>query len=111
MDETQRKAALSDYKERKVEAGIYAIRCAPTGQCWIGRAPDLSTIRNRLWFQLRQGEHGRPTLQHAWREHGAEAFSFEVVEAIEEAPTPYLRDKALKARLDHWREALPAEAV
>ena len=44
----QRKAAIAAYKERKVVAGIYAVRCSATGQCWAGAAPDLSTVETRL---------------------------------------------------------------
>ena len=50
-----RKAAVAAYKERKVETGIYAVRCTASDQVWVGIAPDLSTIQNRLWFTLRQG--------------------------------------------------------
>jgi hypothetical protein len=53
MKTEDRKAAVTAYKERKVESGIYAIRCAASGEVWVGSAPNLSTIQNRLWFTLR----------------------------------------------------------
>ena len=49
-----RKAAVAAYKERKAIPGIYAVRCAATGQAWVGQTPDLTTVRNRIWFSLRQ---------------------------------------------------------
>ena len=36
MDRSERKAAVSAYKERKAVAGVYAIRCAKTGEQWVG---------------------------------------------------------------------------
>jgi hypothetical protein len=99
------------YRERKVPAGIYVVRCAASGQQWAGRAPDLGTIQNRLWFTLRHGSAPHPTLQAAWREHGAESFTFEVLEQLAEEPSAYLREAALKDRLAHWCAALKAEAL
>ena len=48
MKGEDRKRAVAAYKERKVEAGIYVVRCLASGQVWVGSAPDLSTIQNRL---------------------------------------------------------------
>ncbi len=36
MDRSERKAAVSAYKERKPVAGVYAIRCATTDGQWVG---------------------------------------------------------------------------
>jgi hypothetical protein len=108
-----RKAALERYKDRKVEAGVYKLSCLASGACWVGRAPDLSTIGNRIWFTLRHGGHSNKALQAAWNAHGADAIAFEIVEALEHKPedSAYMRDRALKARLEHWREALNADPI
>lgn len=111
MKHEDKKAALSAYKERKVAAGIYAVRCAATGQQWIGRAPDLSTIQNRLWFTLRHGSAPHPTLQAAWHGHGADSFSFDVIERLADEHSAYLREAVLKDRLAHWCAELKAEAL
>ncbi len=106
-----RKAAVSAYKERKVESGIYAVRCATSGDVWVGSAPDLSTIRNRLWFTLRQGTHPHRSLQSAWNAHGAEAFSFEIVERLDEEAIGHVRDRAMKGRLAHWAHQFRAVRI
>ena len=111
MKTGSRKAAVTAYRERKVTAGIYAVRCAATGQRWVGRAPDLSTIQNRLWFTLRHGNNPLCTLQAAWREHGADSLSFDVLEALDEEADPYFREQALKDRQAHWRRELNAETI
>lgn len=113
MEGRERKAAIAAYKEREAEAGIYAVRCAASGCCWVGATRDLPAIRNRHWFTLRQRSHPRPALQAAWDAHGPDAFAFEVVERLEfgEEEGEYVRASRLKDRLAHWRAALGGEAA
>jgi len=108
---TDRHEALAAYKERKVMAGIYAVRCTGADQLWLGKAPDLATIQNRLWFTLRQGSNPHRSLQEAWALHGPEAFAFEVVEIVPEEDLQFGRDRALKRRLDHWLAAWGGMAI
>lgn len=112
MDQQARKAAVAAFKERKSEPGIYALTCRPTGQHWVGRASDLATIWNRLSVALKMASTPHRSLQAAAREHGAEAFAFEVVERIDEADaSAALIGAILKRRLDHWRDELGATAI
>lgn len=108
MQGDDKKAAVRAYKERKVEAGIYAVRCKASGQLWVGSAPDLSTIQNRLWFTLRQQSNSHRSLQETWTRYGAEAFEFEIVERLEDEDIDYIRGRLLTARLLHWTERLQA---
>src|SRR4051812_3152922 len=108
MKSEDRKAAVSAYRERNVAAGIYAVRCVPTGAVWVGQAPDLSTIQNRLWFTLRLGNNTHRSLQDAWRADGAEAFTFEILERLGDEEIDYVRDSLLRSRLMHWAEMLQA---
>ncbi|BAM92210.1 hypothetical protein S58_62360 [Bradyrhizobium oligotrophicum S58] len=111
MTPDQRKAAVAAYKERKTPAGIFAVTCAATGERWIGCAPDLDKIQNRLWFTLRQGGHRRGGLQAAWTAHGADAFSLEVLETFDEETLAYVRDRAFAERQAHWCAVHGAEAI
>lgn len=105
-----RKAAVSAYKERKVVAGIFAVRCQATGQVWVGHAPNVETIQTRQWFTLRQGAHPRQDLLEAWRTHGEEQFTFEVLERIaDDAPSSH--PSLLKNLAESWREKLQANPV
>ncbi|ALJ38842.1 GIY-YIG nuclease family protein [Azospirillum brasilense] len=106
-----RKAAVTAYKERKVSAGVYALRCVATGKVWVGAAPDLSTIQNRLWFQLKQNCSPNRDLQAIWNEHGADNLSFEILERLEEETLVYAQRAALKKRVQHWRETLDAAVL
>ena len=111
MRNEDKKAAIAAYKEREGDAGIYAVRCAASGQTWVGKAPSLGTIRNRLWFGLRMGSDPRRDMQAAWRAHGADSFSFEVLERLDDAEIAYVRDTRLKERLEHWVGELEAQAL
>jgi hypothetical protein len=111
MDRSERKAAVSAYKERKTVAGVYAIRCTATGEQWVGTAPDLSTIWTRRMFVLRQGVETNKALQSAWNIHGAENFAFRILEEIDLDELTYGRERAVKERVAHWREALGAAAI
>lgn len=106
-----KKAAVAAYKERKVFAGIYAVRCVPTGEIWVGTAPDLSTIQNRLWFQLTMKASPHRDLQDAWNRHGTDSVTFEVVERLDEETLVYVRNAELKTRVRHWGEKLNARIL
>ncbi len=108
MNTDDRKAAIAAYKERKAVAGIYALRCAASGQVWVGHAADLDSVGNRLWFTLRTGTDPHRDLQQAWTTHGADSFSLETLERLKEEELPYVRKTLVKQRLAHWRERLNA---
>ncbi len=106
-----RKAAIVAYKERTTPAGIYAVRCAATGQVWAGASRHLDTHRNGLWFALRMGSSPNRALQAAWTAHGEAAFAFEVVEQLPPETAPYLLQAELKERLAACRARLDALAA
>lgn len=106
-----RKAAIAAYKERKTIAGIYVVRCAASGEAWVGQAPNLETIQNRIWFSLRQGSHTCRSLQVAWNTCGEAGLIFGECERLEDEETDYVRNSLLKERWLHWRTALEAEAI
>lgn len=109
MDRTVRRQAVRDFKERKAAAGIYAVRCAASGEAWVGASRNIDAQQNGLWFGLRTGGHPNRTMQAAWAAHGADAFAFEVLERIDrEDLTPLGLADLAKAREQHWRTALGA---
>lgn len=109
---TERKALMRDYRDRVVAPGIYAVRCATSGEVWVGATPDLATRRNGMWFALKHGSHPEPTLQAAWNAHGEAAFSFEPLETIDDRELEALgRASLLKARRQHWLETLGARGL
>jgi hypothetical protein len=111
MKREDKRAAVAAYKRRETAAGIYAVRCAATDQCWVGSAPDIGTIRNRLWFTLRQGTNPHRSLQDAWSQHGEDSFAFEQVEKLDADLNHYARERTLKTQLAYWIAELKAEAI
>ena len=111
MDRSERKAAVSAYKERKAVAGVYAIRCAATGEQWVGSAPDLSTIWTRRTFALGKASRRTGRFSPPGTLHGPESFAFKILEEIDLEQLTYGRERALKERVAHWREALGAAAI
>jgi len=108
MRAVDKKAAKAAYKEQDVVAGIYAVRCTATGQAWVGHAPNLEKVRNRVWFTLRHGGHPSRGLQEAWQTHGDNSFTFEELERLQDEDLAYVRAAQLKERAAHWRAKLNA---
>ncbi|MBW8812358.1 MAG: GIY-YIG nuclease family protein [Caulobacterales bacterium] len=109
MDKSSRRQILRDYKERKAPAGVYAVRCAGSGEVWVGATRNLDAQKNSVWFGLSTGGHVNRAMQAAWAAHGAAAFAYEPLERIEDEDlTPLGLADALKARERHWRDALGA---
>jgi hypothetical protein len=111
MKNEDKKAALAAYKERKAEPGVYVVRCTATDEVWVGAAPELSAIWNRLSFSLRQGAQTPASLQSAWKEHGPDSFTFEPVEVLTDEQLVFGRDRMLKARRADWCATLNAEPI
>ena len=106
-----RKSAIAAYKERKAVAGIYMLRCAASGEVWVGQAADLAKIPNRVWFTLRQGGHPCRSLQAAWNAHGEAGLTLGECERLDEEETDYVRNSLLRERLSPWQAELKAEAI
>lgn len=107
-----RKQLVRDFKERKVAAGAFVVRCAPSGQVWVEVSPNLHNRQNGLWFSLRLGSHPNRALVQAWKDHGEAAFTYEVVEQLPDAErSQWEMTNALKDLSARWREALSAEKL
>lgn len=107
-----RKALVRDYRDRKVQAGVYAVRCAASGEVWVGGTPDLATRQSGVWFTLRHGSHTEKSLQAAWTAHGEAVFSFETLEVIDDEELgPLGRSSLLKDRRAAWIQDLGAKGL
>lgn len=110
MSNERKRELVREYKERKTRRGVFAVRCAPSGEVWVSASPNLEAQQNGLWFQLRLGgAHTNRTLQAAWKQHGETAFSYEIVaELSDEERSAYALKADLKALEDEWRTRLGA---
>jgi hypothetical protein len=105
MENARKKDLIREYKERKAQPGIYAIRCGDA--VWVGMSKNLEKQQNSLWFQLRMNGHMNKAMQAKWNASGADSFRYEVLEEIED-DNPEMIGLLLKDRDAHWRQALNA---
>ena len=109
MDKSARRQAIRDYKDQTPTPGVFAVRCAPSGEVWVGGSPNLGSHQNRVWLQLKTGGHPNRAMQAAWNTHGDGAISFEELERIDdESLTPLGRADLIKSRERHWITTLGA---
>ena len=110
MDKNSRRELVRDYKEKKTLAGVYAIRCAATGEVWVAGSRNIEAQRNSSFFSLRSGGHPNKALQAAFAVQGVDGLAFEVLEKIEdEALSPMGVADELKQRVAHWLAQLGAK--
>ena len=112
MDKQARREAVRDFKERKTLRGVFAVRCAPTGQAWVGASRNLDQQQNSIWFGLKNGGYINRDVQAAWTAHGEPALSFEILEVFDdESMGPIGRADLAKSRAAHWRTELAASKL
>lgn len=111
MTQVDRRALVAAYKERKTNAGVFAVICSATGEAWVGRSQHIDTHKNGLWFSLRFGSYPNRALQSVWREHGEENFRFEELDRLLADVSDLERDGELKRRAALWSARLQASAI
>jgi len=95
------------YKMRKKPMGVFQIVNQVNGKRFIDSALDLDVIYNRHSFQLRLGVHRSSALQEEWNRYGAEHFTFEVLEKLDDetAQTTNVSEQ-LQAMKEKWLNQL-----
>jgi hypothetical protein len=88
------------------------VRCSATGGVWVDSAMDLDAAENRTWFALRLGDRFMdPGIGAEFQAHGREAFSFEVLERLEEDVAPMAVRDLLKEKKGEWVGKLGARRL
>lgn len=65
-------------------SGIYMIKCLSSGKFYVGSAKNIEGRWKQHKRQLRKSTHKNRYLQNAWAKHGEGAFSFEVVQHVDD---------------------------
>ncbi len=89
---------------RTKTAGVYSIKCLPTGKVYIGSSRDITKRWERHRGELRQGKHHSDHLQRSWDKHGEAAFQFDVVEIVAD---PKQRIPREQFWMDHYQAYQP----
>lgn len=109
MDKQSRREAVRDLKERKVPRGVFAVRCAVSGQAWVSASRNLDSEETKLRFSLKHGGYINREVQAAWNTHSEPALTFDVLEVFDdEEMGPVGRGDLAKSRAAHWRTELGA---
>ena len=67
-----------------MSSGIYKITNTINEKCYIGSAVDLHRRKAQHWSVLHRGKHHSKYLQNAFNKYGANAFTFEVLEYVDD---------------------------
>ena len=82
----RRKEIINEYKKRKPCGGVYTITNTLNGKYLIGHAVNLKSVQNRFQFAVATDSAVHSKLQKDWAELGAQAFTLEVLEELEQKP-------------------------
>src|SRR5258708_6558757 len=106
-----KREARREFKSKITPKGVFALRSTAPQDVWVGASDPLNSERNGLWFMLRGGLHQNKILQAAWNAQGEQAFTFDVLEALDDDISPLLVKDTLKERQKHWEKELGAAPV
>jgi hypothetical protein len=109
-----RKAMARAYKEKPPPMGVYAVRNTAENKALVGASANVSGRLNRERFALDFGNHPSHALQADWNRLGSDAFTFEVLDTLEQADDPGAGTaEELAELLNMWLErlALPEDRL
>ena len=102
----RKKELRMQWKERKTVAGVFQIKNLKNQKRFIESTRNITDV-NRQKFMLEYHFHPNRYLQADWNEFGADAFSFEVLEVLEQEPDEYYDVKGtLKKLKEKWVQQL-----
>ncbi|TBL80396.1 GIY-YIG nuclease family protein [Paenibacillus thalictri] len=105
MDRNKRKELLEDYKQIKTYMGVAQIKNHVNGKIFIDSYPNLKNKWLTLKMQLDAGRFANAGLQKDWKQFGADAFTYEVLEQKESDKVTDMRWEQ-KQILKPWFEKL-----
>ncbi len=83
-----RKELKRKYLETPKQAGVFQVKNTVNGKILLGSSTNLHGPLNKHRFMLSIGRHPEPQLQQDWQQHGADAFTFEVLEVVQQKDDP-----------------------
>jgi hypothetical protein len=101
MDKSRRKELIEAYKQIKTYMGVIRITNRKTGKMYIDSYPNLKNKWLTIQSQLDMGRFANAELQKDWKELGADAFDYEVLEMKETKDVTDMRWE-LKQMLKPW---------
>jgi len=93
MDSSNKKQASDRFKQKRLTGGVCRISCE--GDEWILSSVNIEGLKNRFAFAKATGSCVLPAMRAQWDKRGKDAFSFEVLETLEQAEGQSLADFTL----------------
>ena len=100
-----KKELIHNYKLTPKRMGIFQVRNLTNEKVFIGQTANLEGMLNRQEFQLKANGHPNKQLQSDYNELGADKFTFEILEELEQREGLDLK-KELEFLEDLWLERL-----
>ncbi|MFC5471332.1 GIY-YIG nuclease family protein [Cohnella suwonensis] len=105
MDKNKRKELLETFKQIKIYMGVIQIKNKTNGKIYVASYQNLKNKWLTIQAQLDMGRFANLELQKDWKEHGAGAFEYEVLEQKEIDDITDMKWE-LKVVLKPWLERL-----
>lgn len=106
MGKLSKKDLKEQYKNRVIIGGIYCVKCSVTDNLWIRSTTDMQGSKNRFAFSVSTNSCPEICMIEEWKQFGANAFSFEILEEIKkkqiQTECEFLDD--VNTLLDLWTE-------
>ena len=78
---------ISDYKQRKIVGGVYAVSNTSNNKKLVMMTTNLEGSKNRFAFSQNTNSCISPHIQDDWKKYGAKAFAFQILESLEKKET------------------------
>jgi len=95
-DQSMGKPSKNDLKEqynnRVIIGGVYCVKCSGTDNLWLRATTDMQGSKNRFAFSVSTNSCPEMGMIEAWKQFGATAFSFEILEKIEKKEMQITRE-------------------
>lgn len=102
----RKKELKQQFKEIKIEAGIFQIKNIKNDKVFIGSTRNFKTL-NGTKFSLENGSYSNKMLQKEWSEYGKDAFEIEILEILKAKDDPYYNEKEELEKLEEkWLNQL-----
>ena len=106
MGKLSKKDLKEQYKNRVIIGGVYCVKCSDTDNRWTRATTDMQGSKNRFAFSVSTNSCPETCMIEAWKQFGATAFSFEILEEIKKKETQTAREFSddVNTLLELWTE-------
>jgi hypothetical protein len=80
---SDKKELINEYKQRKIVGGVFRVVNTKTGKYLLDYATDLQAKQNSFSFMVATNASFDYKMDKDWKELGAQAFKFEVLDSLE----------------------------